>query len=80
LPSLSVYLYRGCRCHSKYGGSRLKKPAEYSRCLRRDRELAFYGSEDLTPMDFYRETDARQARAMAQETVGVIIPLLGKQP
>ena len=34
----------------------------------------------LTPMDFYRETDARQARAMAQETVGVIIPLLGKQP
>jgi HEPN domain-containing protein len=58
----------------------VEKLAEYSRCLRRDRELAFDGSEDLTPMDFYRETDARQARAMAQETIGVIIPLLGKQP
>ena len=34
----------------------------------------------LTPMDFYRETDARQARAMAQETIGLIIQLLDKQP
>jgi len=67
-------------CHSKYGGSRLEELAEYARCLRRDRELAFYGSEDLTPMDFYRETDARQARAMAQETIGVIIQILDKKP
>ncbi len=58
----------------------VEKLAEYSRCLRRDRELAFYGSENLTPMDFYRETDARQARAMAQETIGLIIQLLGKEP
>jgi hypothetical protein len=80
LPSLPVYRYRGCICHSKYGGSRLEKLAEYSRCLRRDRELVFYGSEDLAPMDFYRETDARQARAMAQETIGAIIELLDRQP
>lgn len=32
-----------------------------SRNLRRDRELAFYGSEDLTPSEFYKEADARQA-------------------
>ncbi|MBI2092599.1 MAG: HEPN domain-containing protein [Deltaproteobacteria bacterium] len=32
-----------------------------SRSLRRDRELAFYGSEDLTPSEFYKEADARQA-------------------
>ena len=29
--------------------------------LRRDRELAFYGAEDLIPSDFYREEDARRA-------------------
>ena len=32
-----------------------------SRDLRRDRELAFYGSEDLTPSEFYRAEDARRA-------------------
>jgi len=32
-----------------------------SRQLRRDRELAFYGSEDLTPMEFYKKEDADQA-------------------
>lgn len=35
--------------------------AKVSRSLRRDRELAFYGSEDLTPSEFYKEADARQA-------------------
>jgi hypothetical protein len=37
-----------------------------SRSLRRDRELAFYGSEDLTPSEFYTEEDA--ATALAQAT------------
>lgn len=50
----------------------LAKLAEHSRNLRRDRELSFYGSEDLTPTDFYRETDARRARQMARETVVVV--------
>lgn len=54
----------------------LEKLAEYSRSLRRDRDLAFYGSEDLTPMDFYREKDAEQARRMARETVDAVIGLL----
>lgn len=35
--------------------------AKISKTLRRDRELAFYGSEDLTPSDFYKEEDAHQA-------------------
>jgi len=35
--------------------------ASVSRDLRRDRELAFYGAEDLIPSDFYREEDARRA-------------------
>lgn len=35
--------------------------ARISRSLRRDRELAFYGSEDLTPSEFYRKSDAEEA-------------------
>ena len=35
--------------------------AEISRELRRDRELAFYGAEDLVPSEFYAEKDARRA-------------------
>ena len=37
-----------------------------SKTLRRDRELAFYGSEDLTPSEFYTEEDALQAMNQAR--------------
>lgn len=37
-----------------------------SRALRRDRELAFYGSEDLTPSEFYTREDAATAMADAR--------------
>ncbi len=43
-----------------------------SRSLRRDRELAFYGSEDLTPSDFYQRPDAEQARAGARRVVELV--------
>lgn len=39
----------------------LEKICTISRSLRRDRELAFYGSEDLTPSEFYQEKDAKEA-------------------
>lgn len=45
-----------------------------SRRLRRDRELAFYGAEDLTPSGFYTEEDARAARTDAEELVALIAP------
>jgi HEPN domain-containing protein len=45
-----------------------------SRQLRRDRELAFYGAEDLTPSGFYSEDDADRARASARRVVGVVQP------
>ena len=32
-----------------------------SRSLRRDRELAFYGTEDLTPSEFYKAEDGQLA-------------------
>jgi hypothetical protein len=41
-----------------------------SRELRRDRELAFYGTEDLTPSEFYSRADAE--RAFTQAKVSVI--------
>jgi HEPN domain-containing protein len=47
----------------------VERLCEISRRLRRDRELAFYGSEDLTPSDFYREKDAREARDDARFVV-----------
>lgn len=48
--------------------------AEASRTLRRDRELAFYGAEDLTPSDFFREDDAKEARAAARLVVDRVRP------
>jgi len=48
--------------------------AETSRRLRRDRELAFYGAEDLTPSGFYSRRDAEDARDRARRTVAVVTP------
>lgn len=35
--------------------------AKVSKKMRRDRELAFYGTEDLTPSEFYKAEDAQEA-------------------
>jgi HEPN domain-containing protein len=48
--------------------------ASISRNLRRDRELAFYGAEDLTPSGFYTRADAERARQDARKTVGAVCP------
>lgn len=48
--------------------------AEISRQLRRDRELAFYGAEDLTPSGFYSQKDAERARDGARTTVTLVKP------
>ena len=48
--------------------------AAASRDLRRDRELAFYGAEDLTPSEFYRERDAEEARSAARLVVERVRP------
>ena len=45
-----------------------------SRDLRRDRELAFDGAEDLTPSGFYARDDAERARAGAQRVVDLVKP------
>lgn len=51
--------------------------AEASRTLRRDRELAFYGAEDLTPTDFYSRADAILARDGARRVVELVYPQVG---
>ena len=52
----------------------LERLADASRGLRRDRELAYYGAEDLTPSDFYRESDATSAREAARFVVQRVQP------
>jgi HEPN domain-containing protein len=56
--------------------AQLDRMVTVSRRLRRDRELAFYGAEDLTPSGFYTEEDARAARTDAEDLVGLIAPLV----
>lgn len=54
--------------------ARLEELTSISRQLRRDRELAFYGAEDLTPTGFYSKDDARTARAGAVAVVEAVRP------
>lgn len=50
-----------------------------SKTLRRDRELAFYGSEDLTPSEFYSKSDAEAALSLATNTHALVSRALGKK-
>ncbi len=58
-------------------GGEIDRLADASRSLRRDRELAFYGAEDLTPSDFYKRRDAEQARQAARMVVRLVRPHVG---
>lgn len=50
----------------------LEELCRISRNLRRDRELAFYGSEDLTPSAFYTADDASEALTSATWAITLI--------
>jgi hypothetical protein len=52
---------------------RVGELSDISRSLRRDRELSFCGSEDLTPSEFYRPTDAESAPTQAT-LVATVVP------
>ncbi|MFQ5670911.1 MAG: HEPN domain-containing protein [Acidobacteriota bacterium] len=54
----------------------VERLARVSKQLRRDRELAFYGTEDLTPSDFYSQDDATEAREGARLTVRLVRPFV----
>lgn len=51
----------------------LGKYQKISRQLRRDRELSFYGSEDLTPSSFYKKADATRAKESAEWVVKSLV-------
>ena len=53
--------------------------ARISRELRRDRELAFYGAEDLVPSSFYKEEDARRALDGAEFVVATASAALAER-
>ena len=52
----------------------IEKLAAISKDLRRDREISFYGSEDLTPSEFYDQKDAQRALDGAKYTVVSVRP------
>ena len=54
----------------------IPKFMKISRDLRRDRELAFYGSEDLTPQEFYKKEDANYAQESAEWVVTQLIDVI----
>lgn len=54
----------------------LERLAAISRDLRRDRELSFYGAEDLTPSSFYAEADGVRARDGASQVVRLVAPFV----
>jgi hypothetical protein len=56
----------------------LEELTEISQELRRDRELAFYGSEDITPHSFYKEKHARLARQRAGRVVSICREACGR--
>lgn len=56
----------------------LDELVDISQELRRDRELAFYGSEDITPNQFYKEKHARAAKTKAARVVAVCVLAVGK--
>jgi HEPN domain-containing protein len=51
---------------------KLERLCEISKDLRRDRELSFYGSEDITPSEFYEEKDAVGALQKLDEILAAL--------
>ena len=51
---------------------KIERLCEISKTLRRDRELSFYGSEDITPSEFYEEKDAKAAIELLREVLTLI--------
>lgn len=56
----------------------IPKYIKISKSLRRDRELAFYGSEDLTPSEFYKKEDALAAQKDATWVVESLFGLIAE--
>lgn len=60
-------------------GAHVEALAKISKHMRRDRELSFYGSEDLTPSDFYQLDDAKKAIEDARWVHSICKTALGQK-
>jgi hypothetical protein len=58
----------------------LSEITKISKSLRKDRELAFYGTEDLSPLEFYSREDAEEARGWARQIVAWACEACGFAP
>ena len=80
VPDVSAVLRRQAAALPEAAREHVERMARISRELRRDRELAFYGTEDLVPSEFYVEEDASQALANARFVVETTTAALGDLP
>lgn len=56
----------------------LARVEQISKTLRRDRELSFYGDEDVVPLDYYERGDADTALASLLETIEIVERAFGR--
>ncbi|MCL4498299.1 MAG: HEPN domain-containing protein [Deltaproteobacteria bacterium] len=49
----------------------IPKLSKISKILRKDRELSFYGSEDIIPLDYYTIEDGKDAISMVDEVISM---------
>ena len=80
VPDVSAVLRRQAAALPESAREHVERMARISRELRRDYELAFYGTEDLVPSEFYVEEDASQALANARFVVETTTTALGDLP
>ncbi|MFM7143840.1 MAG: HEPN domain-containing protein [Alphaproteobacteria bacterium] len=50
----------------------IERIEQVSKALRRDRELSFYGDEDVVPLEYYEIGDAKTALKGVLEVVGLV--------
>lgn len=79
IHDVSEVLLRECERLPATARDAVTRLASVSKDLRRDRELAFYGAEDLIPSDFYQAEDARRALDGARFVVHTANAAVGEQ-
>lgn len=77
---VSVALRENAAALPEIARQQVERMARISRELRRDRELAFYGTEDLVPSEFYTEEDATRALTNARFVVETATAALDAMP
>jgi hypothetical protein len=56
----------------------LHRLVQCARELRRDRELAFYGTEDLTPSEFYSREDTEKSLGYAKDSLSFVSRIVSR--